>query len=261
MRHWLIWMLGIVLPGWGSAQVFSLSPPQVTIDSVFFCRKAELQLAMDYPGVTIRYTLHQEEVTPSSLVFEGPMDLKKSVTLKARCFHPDFDPSPEVAIQVYKLDPGGTISTLRMNSQPNQAYPGNGAKGLTDQQKGSLAFRSSPDQWCGWELDSVQMEIVLDTPSEGGTLRWSALEDPGAWILGPAKVVLYQNGHEVGVWERMQAPDMASSRFVFPEISLPAGLTNDPISVILYATELLANHPGAGRPAWIFLDEVFLTTH
>lgn len=260
MRTWILFLFWLTVPGWGSAQIFSLSPPQVTIDSVFFCRKATLTMAMDHPGVIIRYTRDGQAVTASSSLYEMPLQLAESGMIRARCFHPDFRPSPEVEIQLHRLDRRSTVSVRSLIPAPHDSYPGTGARGLTDQKKGLLAFRSSPDQWTGWELDSVQMEVVLDEPAPGKTLHWSALEDAGAWILGPGKITLHQNGQRIGVWKREQAPDLTSNRFVFPEIVLPDSLTDDPLTVTLYATPLPAGHPGAGRPAWMFLDELFLTT-
>ncbi len=260
MRTWILFVFWLTVPGWGSAQIFTLSPPQVTVDSVFFCRKATLTMAMDHPGVIIRYTRDGQTVTASSPRYETPLHLSESGTIRARCFHLDFNVSREVEIKVHQLDSRASVSIRSLVPPPHNSYPGTGARGLTDQIKGGMAFRSSPDQWTGWELDSVQMEIVLDESAEGRTLRWSTLEDPGAWILAPDKVVLYQNGQQIGGWERMVAPDLASSTFIFPEITLPDSLPKAPISVTLYATTLPAGHPGAGRPAWIFLDEIFLTT-
>jgi hypothetical protein len=259
MKLHLLSLFFLLSVGWGSAQVFTLSPPQVTIDSVFFCRKATLHLAMDYPGVTIRYTRGGQSVTASSPVYERPLSLTESATIRARCFHPDFQASREVEIQVHKLDPQAKLSIRSLDPAPNPAYPGSGAAGLTDQQKGLMAFRSSMEQWTGWEADSVQMIVNLDEEASGRTLRWSALEDPGAWILGPAKVRIFQGGKIIGEWQRPQATDMASTSFVFPEVQLPDQVVANPITVTIYATRLPADHPGAGRPAWIFLDEVFLT--
>ena len=185
--------------------------------------------------------------------------LTESGTIRARCFHPDFSTSRAVVIQVHKLDPERRVTIRTLRPAPNGAYPGSGAAGLTDQQKGNLAFRSSPDQWTGWELDSVQMEVVLDKQSGGSTLCWSALEDPGAWIMAPGKIVLHQHGQKIGEWQRPGEPDLESSSFIFPKIQLPSTLAPDPITVTMYAIRLPTGHPGAGRPAWIFLDELFLT--
>jgi len=259
MRLWPLCLLLLVLPGWGSAQVFSLSPPRVSIDSVFFYRKATLEMAMDYPGVLIRYTRDGAEVTASSPVYRAPLHLTGSMTIKARCYHSDFGTSPEVEIQVHKLDPQRRVSIRGLKPDPNDAYPGSGAAGLTDQKKGSMAFRSSPDQWTGWEMDSVQMVVTLDGSSGGRVLHWSALEDPGSWILGPGRILLHQRGKVIGEWQRSEAPDLERTSFVFPHVQLPSTISAAPVTVTIYATRLPAEHPGAGRPAWIFLDELFLT--
>lgn len=252
-------MLVMLGSGVVSAQPrISLSPPQVEADSVFFEEAAAVRLELDYPGVQLRYTLDDSPVVPGSLLYEGPLHLAQTAVVRARAFHEDFADSPEVALTIRSLKQDHPVKVVAAQPAPSSRYSGAGLPALTDRQKGALNFAASPEAWLGWETDTLHLMLELDTPTAANRLTLSLLDDAGAWIMKPALVQVYESGELVGEATVSPPAAAAPTRHTFLEVALPPR-RYEHLHILVCSRELPEWHDGAGRPAWIFLDEIFLS--
>ena len=73
------------------------APPFVTTGEAHFMDTTEVSLSCRTTDARIRYTVDGSEPTASSPLYEGPIQIQDTVTLKARAFGPNLDPSPVVS--------------------------------------------------------------------------------------------------------------------------------------------------------------------
>ena len=141
---------------------------------------------------------------------------------------------------------------------PAPQYTGAGLSALTDRQKGALDFASTPKAWLGWETDTLRLQLDLPSSAEASQLVLSLLDNAGAWIMPPSAVTVYASGEEVGKLLTAAPNPGAPAQFKFLEIPLMPW-KSEALEVVILARLLPDWHDGAGRPAWIFLDEILLT--
>jgi hypothetical protein len=77
------------------ATFFYPDRPTVAPMRAYVCPEepAEVTIISEFPDATIRYTLDGSEPTEESTLYEGPFELSKAGTVKARAFRPRFPPS------------------------------------------------------------------------------------------------------------------------------------------------------------------------
>lgn len=235
-----------------------LSPPQVVVDSVFFSETATIRLELDYPGVELRYTLGGSPVGSQSAVYQESLRLSQSATVTAQAFHPDFQDSPQVGVSVRSLKNNQPLSVRNALPGPAPQYTGAGLLALTDRQKGALNFSATPSAWLGWETDTLRIQLEAPEAGKGNVLVLSLLDNAGAWIMPPALVKVYDAGEEIAQFETANPEPGGPTQYHFLEVPLKPWSSNT-LEVLLLARQLPDWHDGAGRPAWIFLDELFLT--
>ena len=250
---WVNFSLGQTKP------LYAIIPPNMTADSIFFYDSATVEMEMALDGSRIRYALDGSEVTETHKLYSAPLVISETTMIRARCFHDQLKPSTEKQVYLHKLSKQGLVRAAALTPKPAPAYSGVGVGALSDQTKGAIAFRSTPDQWLGWEGDSVIISLDILENIDEGKLVGSFLEDAGSWILGPAKITLRYNDQVMARWQRAEEPKDEKAQFLFPTIMLVEGLISGRYELMLYAAELPADHPGAGRPAWLFVDEFFLS--
>lgn len=235
-----------------------LSPPQVVVDSVFFTETATVRLELDYPGVELRYTLDGSPVDSQSPVYQEPLRLSQSAKVAAQAFHPGFEDSPEAGVSVRSLKNNQPLHVTNAIPIPAPQYTGAGLPALADRQKGALNFSATPRAWLGWETDTLRLQLEAREAGQANTLVLSLLDNAGAWIMPPATVQVYDAGEEIGRIETAQPEPGAPTQYRFLEVPLKPWRSKT-LEVVVLARQLPEWHDGAGRPAWIFLDELFLT--
>lgn len=235
-----------------------LSPPQLQADSVLFETAARVRLELDYPGVELRYSLDGSPVSGERSLYTAPLVIKESATVRAQAFHPDFADSPEVRLTVRSRTWDRPVAAVSVSPSPAEKYTGAGLSALTDHQKGSLNFAASPNAWLGWATDTLRLNIELADSLSANQLTLSLLDNAGAWIMVPAAVEVYASGKQVGrTVTAVPRPGMPAQH-TFLEVPLKPWRFKA-VEVLVLPRQLPPWHDGAGQPAWIFLDEVFLS--
>jgi len=232
-----------------------MSEPQVRLDSFFFFNSASIALAMDFPGATVRYSLENEEVTAQSDEYVSPIQLTHSDTLVARAFHPDLTPSSPLRVSAYKIHPTTQVATVRTFPSPSSQYAGAGVSVLTDHQKGELNFASDTEQWLGWEVDTLRLSLAWAKPTGIRAISCSFLQNHGAWIFPPQRIVVRHHGESVGEATIEVPKQEAPTAFRLVHIKIDEKVYAN-LEVELLSVRLPSWHQGAGRSAWIFMDEL-----
>ncbi len=255
------WLLGCLFLGGFPAfaqDTFQLAPPVLVYKSVFFRKTLPVTLQFAMAGTHIHYTLNGQEPTEHDPLYSRPILLKKkTTTLKARVFGAGFRPSEVVVAQFFRQ--GLTMEEI-IQSAPDQQYSGAGHRTLIDGLGGVPAADSKT--WMGFR-DTVLLGLTLARPARVRQVFLQVLQNQGAWIFMPQQVAVYatEKGPEQLVLvgsKRLEAGnknDQNGCHTIL--IDLDRRVKTRQLVVKIYPlARLPAGHPGAGKPAWLFLDEI-----
>jgi len=150
---------------------------------------------------------------------------------------------------------------------PSPMYPGQGPATLTD---GLLGTRDHHDgSWLGFSGDDLDVQIDLGRSVDVKRIAVSCLRAQGAWVFLPAGVDAWVS-EDGQVWAKAGAatveeernPELAAVRVEvhLPDGETPGGSPGAGIRYLQVRARSLGTippwHPGAGEPAWLFVDEV-----
>lgn len=155
------------------------------------------------------------------------------------------------------LPPGAKIS----GDEPDAPYVGGGLLALADGLTGGENYMNS--HWVGYRYEGVADQITIELPSEQriSTVGFNAINWPGAWILLPSKATVSfsqtADGDRFGLREfRLKDSSTAGDGAHYFSVSTAGSRAAKFIHLTLQGGNLTAPHPGAGNPAWIFVDEI-----
>ena len=242
-----------------NAQAIQLAPPQFIGGPVFFITKSKVSLEFDLDNSAIHYAFN-DTLTQHSPVYNKPVKIRNSGTLKVMATHPDFLPSEVLEKQFVKVR--YQPKNLKLLTPPNEKYPGKGAASLHDLKKGARDLHDGA--WLGFLSDTIAMEVLFVDKKLCNSLIISTLIDKGAWVFPPRKIVVYAKNkqsawEQIGLW---QAENTSTSNAPGPNYAEFISLELQPMKTREIRIEVLPwgllplGHPGAGTPAWLFLDEI-----
>lgn len=252
----------IGLPAMARSQAYQLATPRIVADSVFFKQSAKVQLELDLENTAINYTLDGELPLENAPVYQKPLVVRQSTTVRGRAMHPDFIPSTFAEKQLFQIV--SAPDSVQLNSVPDTTYRGGGQTSLFDLQKGTRDTRDG--RWLGFRLDTVVvLEVFFKKPVMNKRLMVSTLFDSNAWIFPPAAIEVLgaEAGKDLkpmGVWSAKTGSewkDRPARYDLYQRVVLrPVAVDRMLIRIIPFGP-LPEGHAGAGQPAWLFLDEIF----
>ena len=243
----------------GAQDTFKLAPPRMKYASIFFDRSAEVQLAFAQPGASIHYTFNNREPAISDAVYQHPLVIKKGfTTVKARVFGDGFLPSETIAATF--IQSGLPVKQMSA-STPNARFPGKGKSSLYDNEGGIADLHST--NWMGYQGDSVVIDIELEKYAKITGILGNFLEDHGSWIYLPQQIRLYYYSEAAHAYKELANTAIPSDKVtpgstcVYQLLKPSFRIKAKKLRLILTPLQKLpASHPGAGQPAWLFIDEI-----
>ncbi len=238
-------------------KAFSLAQPKFRVDQTLFDQSATFTLELDHEGTELFYTIDGSEPTRKSRKYVGRVSVYESTKVKARAFHKEFNPSPIIEQELFKIAPAMNEVKAIWLTDANEKYPGTGSISLTDRELGTMNF-STGNAWTGFTEKEVFIHLISNQKTEAKNLCLRVLENHAAWIFAPIKIELYADGECVAS-ESFTLPDQeqtASAKFL--SVELPE--THHKLySVKIISADTIPDwHQGAGTKPWLFVDELFL---
>lgn len=237
-----------------SSQV-KLSPPQFSIENIFFKASTSITLLPSEKGSKICYTQDGSMPNQHSSTYKTPLKVTQSGTFNFMACADQFINSEVVEVQLFKIKDIQLEKTEVIKA--SEQYPGS-ANNLFDQKKGDFNFRSTA--WKGFEAQAF-IHIDLYEGQEINGLVISSLVDHNSWIFGPEEIRLtyvYADGKEidhVATFPEVNKKD-GKAKMEFSRIAAKASQAIK-ISIHIKGPEVIPDwHPGAGKKGWLFLDEV-----
>ena len=217
-----------------------------------------MRVAAGVPGVEVRWTRDGTAPAPGSPVYADSTALEADGTARFQGF---YRGAPLGDGRTITLGPSlARGRPYALATPPSPRYPGTGPRDLTDGATGSLDFADG--LWQGWQGPDLEATIDLGRATPVAAVEGSFQQTTESWILLPRDFTVWLSD-DGAAWRLAgaaaigQDPQRMDPFLYKASVPLPAGASARWIRV--RATNpgpLPAWHPGAGKPSWIFCDEI-----
>lgn len=226
-----------------------------TVDTSTLVVRVAVERGLD--GIEVHYTTDGSSPTVESDVYDPEMPLDEPGTITMR---PYLDGEPLPVTRTFGIaHHRARGQPISLTSAPRPQYRGTGSRTLID---GILASTDHHDGlWQGFLGQDLEATIDLGAPAALDSLTATFLHAPQSWILLPRSVAVWLSPDSVSwtpagevSYERSDRSGRDRQAFT---LALPAGVGYRYVRVLARNPgPLPAWHAGAGRPSWIFADEI-----
>ena len=200
----------------------------------------------------VRYTLDGSEPDANSPLYEGPIAIENSCTLKA------------------KAEKGGAFTKTftshkamgrkaLANTTPHRKYTFDYPDNLTDGVRGADNFNSG--EWVGFNGDALDVIIEMDGKQRYSSLTVGTMIVKGDWVFNPASITvsLSKNDADYLTVAKEEYPSFSQNdpdgrkdyKITFPESD------SKYIRIVVKPVDSIpAWHPGKGHRGFVFVDEI-----
>ena len=233
---------------------------QITGTSIINKKKACVEASLAIQGdAVIHYTLDGSEPDENSPVYDGPIEIRETCTLKAKSFREGF------VTKTYTKEFTGHKAMGRpasIGTQPHSSYVYGAPDHLTD---GILSYDTyTSGDWAGWHDGPFEATIDMYGCGPYSSITLSTYVFKHDWIFNPTdiSVAVSEDGKnfiEVASVEikTINNIDDGNGRqeytLTFPETS-----TRHLKITANSVTAIPEWHPGKGSPGFLFVDEVIV---
>ena len=242
-------------------EVMKISNPTIMQDSSIFSSHLTVKLKHLLKGTVIKYTTDGSE--PDSLKsseYSAPIILTENTVLKIKAYKPGWISSDVVQRTFYKS--GIQPDTIYLVTDPHPKYKNDGAKTLINFQLGESNI--SNGEWLAYQDHNMEFVVGFNQAKPLKSAYLNVFVDIGAHIF-PIKSIKVEGSNDGKYFE-----NIAETKFPDADKSDPRGAKAfgcefpEGTSYKYYKftvanlTKLPQWHPAKGKPAWIFVDELFL---
>ena len=221
--------------------------------------KLSVDLSSEIPGSEIYYTTDGSDPDATSNKYFSPVKIDSSVTLKAAIIENGKVMGVKPAEQKFVMDKA-IGRDVQYGNAPSKYYPADGPNTLTDGVRGT----TSPGKfWHAFDGNDLVATIDLGQPTSVHQISIGCLQSYNDWIFLPQSVT-YEVSNDgtnftiAGTVNNTISPNEKSA--LIKDFTL-----NFPRQNARYIRVTAKNigvcpksHPGEGKPAWIFADEIMV---
>ena len=235
--------------------IFKNTKGSVSINREKGCVEMTLETQGNAP---IRYTLDGSEPNENSTLYEGPIEIRETCTLKARAIRANVETSVFSKEFQYHKAMGRPTTTL---TTPHHSYTYDSPALLTDGVRGGDTFSSG--EYAGWSREPFEAVIEMTGEDTYSKVTLGTIVVKYDWIFNPLDLVVYtsENGRDYTEVARAEYPiegqDDTNGKkeytVTFPETSAKyLKITSKVLE------ELPQWHDGRGRNSFVFIDEIIV---
>ncbi|QTE22214.1 FN3 associated domain-containing protein [Polaribacter cellanae] len=243
----------------GFVEITKLESPTFLTDKNLFVNTLTVKLASKIKNVKTYYTLDGSEPDSTSLKYTDKIVLKNAAHLKLRGFKKGWLPSDIVEKEFFKIK--HKVENYQLVSPPDARYPGSSK--LFDLKQEDKSFKDGG--WAGFIGDNIDVTIDIGTIKEIDKISVNCLENTVNWIFFPKKVTVYSSVNKnigfkkIGELKINRKGKHGEGTIVkMYDVNIPNTKTQF-IRVVVENYETLPKwHEGAGKNAWLFVDEILI---
>ena len=208
-----------------------------------------VDLAQTYPDVVMDLEILGEKAR--SVLGDKLTDRIGVESYDAVC---GFDPPVEI------LENSAVGKSILMENYANKKYPGESKEALINGLGASINYRDP--SWQGFEAEDLIATIDLGSITKINSVNVRFLQDQVVWIFLPKKVEIEHSldGDNFDMlYESYQDNDFSFDQNIYNYLVEPKGIESRYIRIKGYNLDKCPDyHPGAGRPCWLFTDEIII---
>jgi predicted alpha-1,2-mannosidase len=235
-----------------------LPVPYVAAGSGVFSGSTEVALGSIADGARIHYTLNGDEPGVGSSIYEKPLVIAKTTTVKAVAFMEGYPPSSVMTAEFRRIPHDRLI---RLNTSFSGMYSAGGDLALIDGLRGGLDFRTG--RWQGYEGGDLDAVVDLGSKQRINRITTSFLQDQNSWIFFPEMVE-----YLISIDGKRFTPVAVLTPGVPAPENEPrierysSGTIDRSARYVRFRAKNIGRcpawHAGAGEKAWIFADEIVI---
>ena len=208
-----------------------------------------VDLAQTYPDVVMDLEILGEKAR--SILGDKLTDRIGVESYDAVC---GFNPPVEI------LENSAVRKSISMENYANKKYPGESKEALINGLGASINYRDP--SWQGFEAEDLIATIDLGSITKINSVNVRFLQDQVVWIFLPKKVEIEHSldGDNFDMlYESYQDNDFSFDQNIYNYLVEPKGIESRYIRIKGYNLDQCPDyHPGAGRPCWLFTDEIII---
>jgi arylsulfatase A-like enzyme len=161
---------------------------------------------------------------------------------------------------IVKLNHSAIAKKITLVNNAHEKYSGENVNALVNGVGGTLNFRDV--SWQGFEAEDMVATIDLGQIQKVNSIEARFLQDQVVWIFLPQKVEIEHSldgQHFESIYEYYPNNDFSLKQDIFHYKAMPENLKTRYIRVNGMNLNTCPDyHPGAGRPSWVFTDEIVI---
>jgi len=209
----------------------------------------KIDLALDLPGVVKELQIVGEKAR--SILGDKLTDRVGSESYEALC-----GTKPPVV----KFNHLAIGSSMMLKNKPHQKYSGESISALVNGIGGTVNYRDK--SWQGFEATDLDATIDLGKLKNIQSVKIRFLQDQVVWIFLPKKIQIEHSvdgGNFELLHEFFPSNDFSFTQDIFEFNHSMDEIASRYVRVRGYNINSCPNyHPGAGKPSWIFADEIIV---
>ncbi len=230
----------------------------VAFDGV--ARVPRVQVTAGAPGIVLRMTADGSTPSAASPEVTSGTPLTGEGVRRLQAFYGEQTVREELRVELVRHLGVGAHVTATPPANPQ--YLSTGRDALADGLIGSIEHGDG--MWQGWWGPDVRLELVLDSAVNAREISIRFMQKIGAWIALPGAVEFSWSTDGI-TWSPKSIRQHAvpvlqgGARIETFSVELPSPTAIRFVRISARSSgPLPASHPGAGRPSWLFADEVVI---
>jgi len=236
------------------SQDIQLVKPRVKATNKIIDSSVVITAELKIDDVKIYFTSNGEEPTEKSEIYTKPIVVNKASVYKLKAYHSQWKKSETEIIKLLKK--GKTVDSIIWISSVNQQYSGKGEETLINHTKAGISYLGK--EWMGFDT-IIKAITIFKEKTFIKSIDIGYLNNPGAWIFPPKKVIIYvsDDGETFALKKELLLAPL--KQLVDQKMESIQLIINQKVKAIKIEIENVNEipdwHDGAGKNAWIFMDE------
>lgn len=214
----------------------------------------QVRLSSRLDGGKITYTTDSSAPSSAAAAYNGPVAIKRSGTIRAAVFKDGRQYGNEYT-QIFNFHKA-VGKKITLAQPPHQQYNPGSAMALVNGIEGAKEFND--DQWTGYSGGQMEALIDLGDSIDITQVGINVLSAKDQWIYPPKRVLFEVSKDGMNfenIWEQKDVEGKDVLRLRHEVTRIRARYVK---VIVQSAGTIPQDAPGAGNPAWLFADEIFI---